>query len=179
MIYQPVPGNFVRDVLLRGARLGFIGSGDSHDGHPGLAQLAAEGQSGLAGIFTDSLDRPGLLEAMRKRRTFATTGIRPWLSVSIDETFMGGSFTASTDPETRHRLRIRYEATAAIERIDLIRGDRIARLEGSTVVDGNDDLSVDFERLIPRLAPGEFHYVRIIQEGGGVAWSSPIFVDQP
>jgi hypothetical protein len=177
--YGAIRGNFVRDVLLRGARLGFIGSGDSHDGHPGLAQLATGGQSGLAGIFTDSLDRPGLLEAMRKRRTFATTGIRPWLSVSIDETFMGGSFPASTDPETRHRLRIRYEATAAIERIDLIRGDRIAHLEGSTVVDGNDDLSVDFERLIPRLAPGEFHYVRIIQEGGGVAWSSPIFVDQP
>ncbi len=39
-IYRPVRGNFVRDALARGYRLGFIGSGDSHDGHPGLARPA-------------------------------------------------------------------------------------------------------------------------------------------
>ncbi len=176
-VYGAIPGNFVRDVLLRGARLGFIGSGDSHDGHPGLAQLAAAGQSGLAGIFTETLDRSGLLEAMRARRTFATNGIRPWLSVSIDETFMGGSLPASTDPEISHRLQIRYEGTAPVERVDLIRGDRIAHLEAATVVRDENDRSIDFEREIPRLVPGEFHYVRIIEQGGGVAWSSPIFAD--
>ena len=170
-VYGAIPGNYIRDILLRGARLGFIGSGDSHDGHPGLAQLAAAGQSGLAGIFTTSLDRPGLLEAMRARRTFATNGIRPWLSVSIDETFMGGSFSASPEAETDHLLHIRYEGTAPIERVDLIRTGRIANLEGS------GSLALDLERRIPRLAPGEFHYVRIIEAGGGVAWSSPIFVD--
>ena len=40
MIYSPAPGNFVRDVLDRGFRLGLVGSGDGHDGHPGLAQPA-------------------------------------------------------------------------------------------------------------------------------------------
>jgi hypothetical protein len=39
-------------------------------------------------------------------------------------------------------------------------------------------LSLDFERSIPRLQPGEFHYIRVIQKDGGVAWSSPIFVDK-
>ena len=43
-----IPGHFVRDLLLHGARVGFIGSGDTHDGHPGLGELAS-GQSGLAG----------------------------------------------------------------------------------------------------------------------------------
>ena len=214
-VYGAIHGNFVRDVLLRGARFGFVGSGDSHDGHPGLAQLAAGGQSGLAGIFTDSLDRPALLQAMRKRRTFATNGIRPWLSVTIDETFMGGSFSASADLAAEHRLRIRYEATSPIVRVDLIRSGRVASLEGPNGLEdpsGLDDagglespgdpespsdlenpgdpenpsgtensngLTLDFERAIPRLAPGEFHYVRVLEEGGGVAWSSPIFVDVP
>ena len=176
-VYGGIRGNFVRDVLLRGARLGFVGSGDSHDGHPGLGHLAAVGQGGLAGIFTDTLERASLLEAMQARRTFATNGIRPWLSVKIDETFMGGSIRAGTDVTTEHRLRIRYEATAPIERVDLIRGVRVAsiqELEGVT----SGGLSLDMERIIPRLAPGEFHYVRIVQEGGGVAWSSPIFVDE-
>ena len=40
LIYSPVAGNFVRNALDRGYHLGFIGSGDSHDGHPGLVQLA-------------------------------------------------------------------------------------------------------------------------------------------
>ncbi|MDX1504058.1 MAG: hypothetical protein R3325_16990, partial [Thermoanaerobaculia bacterium] len=38
-IYAPVAGNTVRDQLDRGYRLGVVGSGDSHDGHPGLAHL--------------------------------------------------------------------------------------------------------------------------------------------
>jgi hypothetical protein len=168
-VHGAIPGNFVRDALLYGYRLGFVGSGDSHDGHPGLANLAG-GQSGLAGIFTESLDWPGLLSAMKQRRTFATNGIRPWMEVFIDETFMGSSLSISADD---HVLRVRYEATAPIERIDLVRSDRIASLEGG------DSLSLELERKIPRLQPGEFHYVRIIQKDGGVAWSSPIFVDEP
>jgi len=164
-----IPGNFVRDALLHGYRLGFVGSSDSHDGHPGLAHLVT-GQSGLAGIFTESLDRGALLAAMRQRRTFATNGIRPWMEVFIDETFMGSSLPPSTED---HVLRVRYEATSAIEHIDLVRSDHIATLEGP------DTLSLDFERKIPPLQPGEFHYVRIIEENGGVAWSSPIFVDVP
>ncbi len=162
-----IPGNFVRDALLHGYKLGFVGSGDSHDGHPGLAHLVT-GQSGLAAIFTESLDRPSLLAAMKQRRTFATNGIRPWMEVFIDETFMGSSLPT---PSNDHMLRVRYEATAPIERIDLVRSGRIAHLEGS------DRLSLDFERSIPRLQSGEFHYVRVIQKDGGVAWSSPIFVD--
>ena len=41
VIYSPVAGNFVRDVLDRGYPLGFIGSGDGHDGHPGQAHWNA------------------------------------------------------------------------------------------------------------------------------------------
>jgi hypothetical protein len=164
-----ISGHYVRDALLHGYRLGFIGSGDSHDGHPGLTHLFA-GQSGLAAIFTESLDRPGLLAAMKQRRTFATNGIRPWMEVFIDETFMGGSLPAPTGD---HVLHIRYEATAEIERIDLVRSNRVARIKTP------DSFSVDIKLRIPRLRPGAFHYVRIIQKNGGVAWSSPIFVDAP
>ncbi len=39
-IYNPLPGYFVRDTLDHGYRFGFIGSGDSHDGHPGSSQRA-------------------------------------------------------------------------------------------------------------------------------------------
>lgn len=169
------PGYFVRDTLLRGDRLGFIGSGDSHDGHPGLAQIAG-GQGGLAGLMTTELSRPALLEALRRRATFATNGIRPFLEVHLNETPMGGQLQAplsrdKEDPRTSLNLRIRYEATSPVKRIDLIRSGRVAQLAGE------GQLSIDLTRSIPGLAPGEFHYVRILEEGGGTAWSSPIFVD--
>ena len=90
------------------------------------------------------------------------------MEVFIDETFMGGVLPV---PTGEHLLRVRYEATAPIKRIDLVRSDRIAALAGSGT------LSLDLERRIPRLQAGEFHYVRILQEDGGVAWSSPIFVE--
>ena len=168
-----IPGYFVRDVLGRGERLGFIGSGDSHDGHPGLAQIAS-GQAGLAGIFTQALDREHLLAAMRARSTFATNGIRPFLEVTIDETSMGGSLATGADS---HTLRVRYEATAPIVRVDLVRSGRIASLEAPDDQPYGQSLRLD--RTIPGLAPGEFHYVRILQEDGGAAWSSPIFADAP
>ncbi len=166
-----IPGYFVRDVLLRGERLGFIGSGDSHDGHPGLAQIAS-GQAGLAGLFTRALDRESLLEAMRARRTFATNGIRPFLTVTIDETTMGGSLSSGAES---HTLRVHYEATAPIVRVDLVRSGRVASLEAPE--DRPYGQSLRLVRTIPGLAPGEFHYVRILQEDGGAAWSSPIFAD--
>ncbi len=172
------PGYFVRDTLLRGDRLGFIGSGDSHDGHPGLAQIAG-GQGGLAGLMTTELSRPALLESLRRRHTIATNGIRPFLEVHIDETPMGGRLRAPLRDDaseergerTELHLRIRYEATSPVERIDLIRSGRVAQVAGEAA------MSIDLVRTIPGLAPGEFHYVRILQEDGGTAWSSPIFVD--
>ena len=73
---------------------------------------------------------------------------------------------STSDEQT---LRIRYEATTPIERIDLVRSGRVARIEGA------DALSLDINRAIPPLRPGEFHYVRIVEQGGG--WNDP--VDKP
>lgn len=164
-----IAGHFVRDVLRHGARLGFIGSGDSHDGHPGLAEIAS-GQGGLAGLFVERLDRASLLTALRQRRTFATNGIRAWLDVSIDGVGMGGTLAPGS---ADHRLQIRFEGTAPVAHIDLVRSGHVASIDGSKPASP----SLDLERRIPALAAGEFHYVRIVQGDGGVAWSSPIFVD--
>jgi len=171
-IYNPVRGNFVRDVLLAGYRFGFIGSGDSHDGHPGLAHISNDGGSGLAAVFSDELDRESLLEAMRARRTYATNGARNYLEVSIDDVRMGGNLPpweeGAPDMQT---LRIRVVGEGTIERIDVVRSGVL-----SSVQLGNA-LQWTIEREIPRLRRGEFHYVRVIETSGAMAWSSPIFAD--
>ena len=89
-IYSPVPGNFVRDALDRGYRLGFLASGDSHDGHPGLTGLASP-NSGLAAILAEDLTRESVLEALRARRCYATSGSRILLRCALDGSRMGAT----------------------------------------------------------------------------------------
>jgi hypothetical protein len=168
-IYSAVEGNFVRDVLDRGVQFGFIGSGDSHDGHPGLAHLAAP-SGGLAAIFSEELSREGILKALRARRVYATNGPRVWLRMWLDDHPMGSVLEATAAPA--QELRFAVAATAPIERIDLIRSGAVAQaLEG----EGRREWS---ERInVTPLEPGEYVYVRLVQEDGGLAWSSPIYVE--
>ena len=42
-------------------------------------------------------------------------------------------------------------------------------------IDGEQQLALELERQIPPLLRGEYHYVRVVQVNGGVAWSSPIY----
>jgi hypothetical protein len=179
-IYNPVPGNFVRDALDHGYRFGFIGSGDSHDGHPGLAHIASPTGGGLAAIFVEELSRKSVLDALRSRRTYATNGARNWLEVSIDGHPMGSTLVgrgamdsdaASGTPAKTQTLRVRVIGEGPISRIDLVRSGSISSFD----VEGQLEWSI--EREIPRLAPGEYHYVRVVEQSGGLAWSSPIYSD--
>src|SRR5262249_50715256 len=122
-IYDAVPGHYVRDALDRGYRLGFVGSGDTHDGHPGLGQLAT-GTGGVAAILSDECTREGVLAAMRARRTYATSGPRIILRFSVDSTPMGGTLPPAP-AGALHALAIRAIGTAPIDRIDLVRSGRV------------------------------------------------------
>jgi hypothetical protein len=164
-VYAAVPGNFVRDALGRGYRLGFIGSGDSHDGHPGLAHLAGA-SGGLAAILSDELTREGVLAALRARRTYASNGARIFLDVTLNGQPMGALVRAGDGV-----LAVRAIGTGLMAGVDLIRsGQVVERVPG-----GEFELSV--ERPIAQLKTGEYLYVRVVQEDGGTAWSSPFFVE--
>jgi hypothetical protein len=171
---SPVPvrgmleGNTVRDALGRGYRLGFVGSGDSHDGHPGLVQLADGGSGGLAGILAQDLTRDAVLEALRARRSYATNGPRIVLDVTLDGRPMGSSLPAGTGKT----LVIRVAAPAPLEAVELVTAAGvIARDDGA----GRRDLSL--ESPLPEPAGGGWLYVRVLQSDGGAAWSSPFFFE--
>ncbi len=170
-IYNAVPGNFVRDALDRGMRFGFIGSGDSHDGHPGLAHLASP-SGGLAAIFSETRTRAGVLDALRARRTYATNGPRIWLRTWLDEEHEMGALVAPSGPSNEdHELRFVVAAEAPIERVDVIRsGETVSVVPGSSRRELSETLT-----LAP-LHSGEYVYIRVIQEDGGAAWSSPVYV---
>ncbi len=171
-IYNPLQGNFVRDVLDKGYKLGFIASGDSHDGHPGLAHYAGM-KGGTAAILTDELTREGVRHALMKRRTYGTSGPRIILRCALDSHRMGAGIAATELPaDGPSLLYVRVIGCAPLFRLDVIRsGKVIHEVPGEKAW----DFAQAFE--LEDLEPGEYVYVRAIQEDKGTAWSSPFFIE--
>ena len=165
-IYGAVPGNYVRDALDRGYRLGFVGSGDSHDGHPGLAHLES-GVGGLAAILAEELSREGLRAALRARRVYATNGPRILLEVTLEGRPMGSLLEAGR----RGKLRVRVAGTGTLQRVDLVSGGRVVESAAAEALDWSGEWSVG------PFDSGAYLYVRAVQADGGAAWSSPFFFE--
>jgi hypothetical protein len=174
-IGRPVEGHFVRDALDRGYRLGFIGSGDRHDGHPGAYQVEPQ-MGGLAAILAEELTREGVLEALRARRVYASNGPRMLLRAALGRHRMGETLSAAKDGKDgriSERLFVHVVAQAPLERVELVRS---GRLEGGVAIEG--ELEAMLDREVRELAPGEYLYVRAVQRDGGAVWASPIFVEE-
>jgi hypothetical protein len=170
-IYDAVDGNWVRDQLVRGYRLGFLGSGDSHDGHPGLAQLMMP-SSGLAAIQSDEKTRDGVLEALRARRTYATSGPRIVLRASLAGHRMGEVVPLADLARGETELAVQAIAPGPIARVDVVQGPGVVQR-----IDAEGRREVLARWAVPPLRPGDFVYVRVVQQDGGAAWSSPWFVE--
>lgn len=175
-IYKAKPGNYVRDALDRGYRLGFLGSSDGHDGHPGLAGIASGGKSGIAGIWVEGEQprtRAAIASALRARSVYATSGPRIYLRVDLDGLPMGSVLDAPIGSEADGSQVLSWEIAAetTLERLDIIR-------RGATTIsirlEGERDMMGSME--MPVLGPGDWLYLRVIQRDGGAAWSSPFFV---
>lgn len=170
-IYDPKPGNYVRDALDLGYRLGFTGGSDGHDGHPGLAQIAG-GKSGVAAVWStadEPRERGALYDALKSRRTYATNGPRILVQAALEGRPMGSDVAAKASGESM-RLAWNVAGTAPIERIDVIRsGEPRASVPG----DGSRELFGAAD--LPALRAGDYLYLRVVQSDGGAAWTSPFF----
>ena len=174
-IYDAIPGNWVRDQLVRGYRLGFVGSGDSHDGHPGLPQLAAP-SGGLAAIWSEPT-RDGVLDALRARRVYATNGPRIVLRASLAGHRVGEAVAAAELAQAAAagrnvELTVQVVAPAPLARIEVIHGREVVQHRDA---ESRREILVSWD--VPELRAGDFIYVRAVQENGGAAWSSPWFIE--
>ncbi|MFT4710336.1 MAG: hypothetical protein ACI9D0_000200 [Bacteroidia bacterium] len=183
LIYRPLKGNFVRDVLDRGIRFGFVGSGDSHDGHPGLAHIASP-SGGLAAILAKDNTRESVLEALRARRVYATTGQRIVLDVRLGGNVMGAAIPAESLENGSALLEMTVLGTAPLTRLEVIRsGEVVQRFDAAALgqTTGGQPHWTGELRL-DNLKAGEYVYLRVTQQGDGapgIAWSSPWFLDSP
>lgn len=116
---------FVEDALDRGYRVGITGGADGVMGRPGAdrpgRRVSRNVRSGLTAVFAEDLSRESLWEAFHARRCYATTGQRILLWVEVDGHVMGETYQTDESPE----IAIQVEGTAAIERVDLLRGTTV------------------------------------------------------
>jgi hypothetical protein len=171
LIEAPVAGNTVRDALDRGYRLGFVGSGDGHDGHPGLTHVASA-TGGVAAILAEDATREAVLAALRARRTYATNGPRVLLRAELAGRPMGSAIAAAELAGGAAELLLRVVAPGEIASVDVVRSGRVVE---SLPGDGRREL--DLRDRLRGLRAGEYVYVRVVQVGGGAAWTSPWFID--
>ena len=182
VIHRPVPGNFVRDALDRGYRLGFLGSSDGHDGHPGLAHLASP-TGGLAAILAEEATREAVEEALRARRVYATSGPRILLRVTFGGLPMGSEIAVAGGRQLGESpiegippgtLVAQVVAPGALATIDLVRRGGVVESIGC-----GGERHCGFARAFDDLEPGDYLYLRAFQTDGGMAWSSPFFFVAP
>jgi hypothetical protein len=173
-------GVTVNDILMSGAKLGFTGGGDCHEGHCGFSSEDPDGQGttphtfaaiilyrcGMTAALLPSLDRASLIQAIRNRHTYATTGARILLQ-----------FTAAGLPMGAVGVAREIECRARVHAVQPIRLIEIVK-DGSVVWSKEfGDLDTEIEWRDPEPPSHEhYYYVHIIQEDGQMAWSSPIWI---
>lgn len=168
-IREPVESGMVQSALARGYRLGLIGSGDTHDGHPGIGSPGA--RAGLAGIYATSLTREAIFQALRARRVYATTGCRAILRFHLGDTPMGG-VVRLVDSNARREFAITVLGDAPIHSLAIVKNNHEVGTQAGS------GLFESWEWSDPAPArDGDYYYARIVQADGEWIWSSPIFIE--
>jgi len=181
----PMAGNSedhksAQDLLNAGARLGFTGGGDCHEGHVGFSSEDPDGQGvtphtfavcllykcGMTAAVMSALDRRSLTAALRNRQTYATTGARILLSFSVSGIAMGASGQSD-----RALCRASVHGTGVIDSLEIIR-------DGATVyTEGPNALDAEMQWQDDDAGGGEhYYYLRVVQQDGEIAWSSPVWI---
>jgi hypothetical protein len=186
---QVYPNNFIQDVLNTGIRLGFTGGTDNH----GLlwhgtypAKLYGDSiepgskvswrcntlRTGLTAILAPELTREALYEALYQRRCYATSGEKIFLDFRVNGMLMGSDFTSALRPV----LSVHVIGTSALRVVEIIRDGQVM---SSCQWGGSETVrEVSFNLIDASSSPNcqDYYYLRVLQEGGDMAWSSPIWV---
>jgi hypothetical protein len=141
-------------------RLSFIASGDHNDMGTGIACL-----------WVKEISRSGILEALRERRTFATTGEKILVDFRVNGVW-GGQATTTDGPP---RLSLRVEAVHPITSVDILRNSRVVysfKPSGDSLLEMAEWIDPDYQTESGVL----YYYARVMQRNNHIAWASPVWI---
>ena len=71
-----------------------------------------------------------------------------------------------------HKARFEVVSESPLERVDWVRSGSVVH-----ALDAGGRRAWSWEAEISGLAPGEYLYLRAVQDDGGAAWSSPFYAE--
>jgi hypothetical protein len=177
----------IRRALNKGYRFGFVAGGLDDRG---IFAEFYEGDQvqyspGLTAIMSIEQTKEALFTALFNRHCYATTGERIVVGFSIAGLPMGSELNTKTKPGLFYNRHITgYVAgTTAIQTVEFIRNGTVFHTLQTSQM--NVDFSFDDSEAINKIAipggneapPFVYYYIRVTQQDGHIAWSSPIWVD--
>ena len=156
--YQPA--GFIWNALAKGYRMGFEAASDHCSTHISYSCILAESDS-----------REAIIDAIRKRHSYAATDniVMDFRVKSGGAEYLQGDEIRANGP---YVLTVNAIGTGPIRRVDLIRNEAYVYALTPT-----GKSAVNFTYTDPQPAASENrYYVRLEQEDGQMAWSSPVWV---
>lgn len=184
-ITETVDGSIIK-ALNHGHRFGFVAGG--HDDRFPFKHLTENDQTqyspGLTAILAKEHNRSSLIEALQARSCYATTGERIVVGLQIAGHSMGSEIDTKNRPGLEFNRHIVAYAigTAPLTEITLIRNGKI--LKEFPVKDDHFEIAFDDMEPLSQVVlepsdrtPFVYYYLRVKQQDGHIAWSSPIWID--
>lgn len=135
---------FYLDALKRGYEIGVVAGSDGYTGRPGgeypgfIARRFS--RSGTTAIRTKELSLKGVLDAIRARKTYGTSGPRIYLDIRAQGPGIIGEIHLGEEARVRGpvKLMVSVAGTSEIDRVDIFRRDQLIHSffpEGGTFKD--------------------------------------------
>jgi hypothetical protein len=150
---------FVSLALAKGYKLGFQASSDHISTHVSYACILAE-----------EFSRTGLVEAMRKRHSYAATD-NIILDVRSGAAIMGDE--VRTD---RPQFDVVVLGTGPLAKVEVLRNSAVVHTAKLVDKSPTEARFTWQDADPPKGERPNYYYVRVIQQNGQMAWSSPIWV---
>jgi len=177
----------IRAALNKNMRFGFVAGGLDDRGiyGPLFESDQLQYSPGLTGIVAIEQTRETLIQALYNRSCYATTGARIVLGLYMAGSQMGTELSTYNKPGLRLNRHITgfVCGTGPIKEILIIcNGKELHKIhpnEETTEFEYDDfrkleDIALDSP---DEQTPFAYYYMRVLQEDGHIAWSSPIWVD--
>lgn len=177
----------VQSALQHNVRVGFVAGGLDDRG---VYSHFFEGDqeqypAGLTAIIAKEQSRAAMIEALYQRSCYATTGERIIVNFSVAGKPMGSEMSTADKPGlavNRHITGI-AAGTTKLRSVEIIRNGKVIE----TLKPNDYHIEFTFDDLTPlnkvtinnkdKKPPFVYYYIRVIQEDGHMAWSSPVWID--
>lgn len=177
----------IQKALQANCRFGFTAGGlDDRGAYGDLYESDQEQYSGgMTAIIAPAYSRDALIEALYQRSCYATTGERIIVGLYIAGIPMGKEISTADKPGlaiNRH-LSGYVAGTGKLKKIEIIRNGKVLHTYEPTdyflefTYDDMNPLGSVVIESKNKKPPFVYYYLRITQEDGHMAWSSPIWVD--